>query len=166
MASSSPSKDYETYPARESSVPLTADLGSSTSTLPNSSLSNQGSRKRKTTANTWTHARDAKASEPSRCARRNEKIYYCKYCISPAYSTTVSTTFRHHLLSTHGIELDTNEHPIKKQRDSLIKDAFAKAGVANTVRQSVNEEVTLRAAVNRKAALEALVQLVTVRNLV
>ena len=37
--------------------------------------------------------------------------------------------------------------------------------MANTVKQPVNEAVTLRAAVNRKAALEALVQLVTVRNL-
>jgi hypothetical protein len=70
-----------------------------------------------------------------------------------------------HLLNTHGIELDTNEHPIKKQRGSLIKDAFAKAGAVNTTKQSVKEEVTLRAAVNQKAALEALVQLVTVRNL-
>jgi hAT family C-terminal dimerisation region len=165
MTSSSSPKDYDAYRTRELSAPSTVDLAPTTSTIPNSSLSNQGSRKRKTTANTWTHAREPRSSEPARCARRNEKIYYCKYCVDPTYSTTVSTTFRYHLLSIHGIELEASEHPIKKQRNSLIKDAFAKAGVVNIVKESAKEEVTLRAAVNRKAALEALVQLITVRNL-
>lgn len=54
---------------------------------------------------------------------------------------------------------------IKKQRDSLIQDALAKAGEAHAVRQSIRQEETLTTAVNWKAALEALVQLVTVRNL-
>ncbi|OBS17625.1 hypothetical protein FPOA_11942 [Fusarium poae] len=66
-------------------------------------------RKRKTTANTWAHAREPLNSEPSRCGRKNEKIYYCMHCI-------------------HGIELEAHEHPIKKRRDRLIQDAFAKAG--------------------------------------
>jgi hypothetical protein len=55
-------------------------------------------RKRKTTVNTWAHAREPLISEPSRCGRKNEKIYYCMYCASLTYSTTVSTTFRNHLL--------------------------------------------------------------------
>ncbi|KAJ0139804.1 Uncharacterized protein HZ326_17300, partial [Fusarium oxysporum f. sp. albedinis] len=70
-------------------------------------------RKRKTTANTWAHAREPLNSEPSRCGRKNEKIYYCMHCVSPTYSTTVSTTFRNHLLKIHGIELEAHEHPIK-----------------------------------------------------
>lgn len=85
--------------------------------------------------------------------------------INPPYSTTVSTTFRKHLPKSHGIQLEAPDHPIKKQRDSLIQDAFAKAGEAHATKQSVRREETLRTAVNRKAALEALVQLVTVRNL-
>lgn len=87
------------------------------------------------------------------------------HCIDPTYSTTVSTTFRHHLCKVHGIELDSHDHPVKKQRDSLIQDAFAKAGEVSAAKQLMRQEDTLRAAVNRKAALEALVQLVTVRNL-
>ncbi|KKO99132.1 hypothetical protein THAR02_08766 [Trichoderma harzianum] len=79
--------------------------------------------------------------------------------------TTVSTTCRHHLFKIHGIELDAQDHPIKKQRNSLIQDAFAKAGETSSTRHLLKHEETLRAAVNRKAALEALVQLVTVRNL-
>ncbi|ODA78133.1 hypothetical protein RJ55_06737 [Drechmeria coniospora] len=98
-------------------------------------------RKRKPTANTWAHAREPQESEPARCPRKNEKIYYCMHCRDPTYSTTVSTTFRRHLLKIHGIELIAHDHPIKKRRDNLIQDAVA------------------------KAAIEALMQLVTVRNL-
>ncbi|KJZ69425.1 hypothetical protein HIM_11198 [Hirsutella minnesotensis 3608] len=126
---------------------------------------NQRKRKRKTTANTWIHAREPRDSEPARCSRKNEKIYYCMHCPDPPYRTTVSTTFRNHLLKNHGIELQTDEHPIKRQRDTLIQDAFAKAGEMSAAKRSMEQEETLRAAVNRKAAIEALVQLVTVRNL-
>jgi hypothetical protein len=122
-------------------------------------------RKRKTTANTWAHAREPLNSEPSRCGRKNEKIYYCMHCVSPTYSTTVSTTFRNHLLKIHGIELEAHEHPIKKRRDRLIQDAFAKAGEVHAAKQLAKREETLRHAINHKAALEALIQLVTVRNL-
>ena len=137
MAFLPPLKDYDASRTRELSASSTAELGSSTSTLPNPSLSNQGNRKRKTTANTWIHARDPKGSESARCARRNEKIYYCKYYVDPPYSTMVSTTFRYHLLSTHSIKLNANKHPIKKQRDSLIKDAFTKASIINIVKKLV-----------------------------
>ncbi|PCD42766.1 hypothetical protein AU210_005291 [Fusarium oxysporum f. sp. radicis-cucumerinum] len=87
------------------------------------------------------------------------------HCVSPTYSTTVSTTFRNHLLKTHGIELEAHEHPIKKRRDRLIQDAFAKAGEVHAAKQLAKREETLRHAINHKAALEALIQLVTVRNL-
>lgn len=150
----------------ELSVSSTIELYSPTSsTLPNQSSSSRQTRKRKATANTWVHAREPKESEPTRSGRKNEKIYYCKHCTDPTYSTTVSTSFRYHLQTIHGIELETIEHPVKRQRDGLIKDAFAKAGEVNTIKLAVKEEETLSAAVNQKAALEALVQLVTVRNL-
>ncbi|KAJ0126239.1 Uncharacterized protein HZ326_30653, partial [Fusarium oxysporum f. sp. albedinis] len=99
-------------------------------------------RKRKTTANTWAHAREPLNSEPSRCGRKNEKIYYCMHCVSPTYSTTVSTTFRNHLLKIHGIELEAHEHPIKKRRDRLIQDAFAKAGDMHAAKQLAKREET------------------------
>ena len=151
---------------RESSVLSTIELGSSaTSNLPDSSSNSRNTRKRKATAQAWTHAREPQDTEPTRSARKNERIYYCKHCISPAYSTTVSTTFRHHLIKVHSIQLETKEHPIKKQRDSLIKDAFAKAGDIAARKRSVEEEEALRGAINQKAALEALVQLVTMRSL-
>ncbi|KAJ0129027.1 hypothetical protein HZ326_27870, partial [Fusarium oxysporum f. sp. albedinis] len=60
----------------------------------------------------------------------------------------------------HGIELEAHEHPIKKRRDRLIQDAFAKAGDMHAAKQLAKREETLRHAINHKAALEALIQLV------
>ena len=152
----------------ELSVVSTIELGSSAttmSTLRTSPSTGRNLRKRKATANTWAHAREPRDQEPVRSARKNEKYFYCQHCMNPTYSTTVSTTFRNHLFKIHGIELASREHPIKKQRDNLIEDAFAKAGEVGAMKQWVKEEDTLRAAVNQKAAVKALVQLVTVRNL-
>ncbi|KAF4310451.1 ribonuclease H-like protein [Botryosphaeria dothidea] len=119
---------------RASPTLSTVDPGTITSDPPTSSSANRRTRKRKATANTWVHVREPKGSEPVRSARKNEKIYYCKHCEDPTYFTTVSTTFRYRLLNTHGIELEAQEHPLKKQRKSLIKDAFAKAGEIDAVR--------------------------------
>lgn len=115
---------------------------------------------------TWEHTREPQGSEPVRSGKKNERVYYCKYCVNPFYSTLVSTTFRNHLLKEHHIELESAElHPIKKARDSLLKDAFAKAGKINTVRLQQHEEEALKSAINPRAAIEALVQLITVHNL-
>jgi hypothetical protein len=93
-------------------------------------------------------------------------IFYCKYCSSPSYSTYVSTTFRNHLLKTHSVEaVGAEPNSIKKARTSLIKEAFCKAGEMESVKLQRREEQVLRGALKPKAAMEALVQLVTVRNL-
>ncbi|GKU08707.1 unnamed protein product, partial [Fusarium langsethiae] len=149
-------------------VSSSSELPSSASPAPQITSSSNGrtTRKRKTTANIWAHAREPQNLEPARYPRKNEKIYYCMHCIDPTYSTIVSTTFRHHLCKVHGIESNSHDHPVKKQRDSLIQDAFAKAGEVSAAKQLMRQEDTLRAAVNRKAALEALVQLVTAQRLV
>ena len=47
----------------------------------------------------------------------------------------------------------------------MLKDSFAKAGKINTLKLQMHKEEVLRKAVNLKAALEAFVRLVTVRNL-
>ncbi|EJP61990.1 uncharacterized protein BBA_09038 [Beauveria bassiana ARSEF 2860] len=83
---------------------------------PQLAISSSDRPSRKTTANTWAHARDPAGSEPSRCGRKNEKIYYCRHCMDPPYFTSVSTTLRNHLLKIHSIELEAPEHPVKRQR--------------------------------------------------
>ena len=114
---------------------------------------------------TWQHSREPKDDEPKRGGRRNEQIYYCKYCTSTPYSTWVSTTFRNHLSKTHSIKVVIQTHPVKKARTSLLRDVFAKAGQSGVTKLDRQEEQILRNALNPKAILEALVQLVTVRNL-
>lgn len=125
----------------------------------------RSSRKRRTTSSVWAHTREPRSAEPIRCGRKNERIYYCAYCNDLSYSTIVSTTFRHHLLKVHGIELEAELHPIKRQRDNLLQDAFTKARHIAASKQSTEAEQILRGAINQKAAPEALAQLVTVRNL-
>ncbi len=140
---------------------------SETTENPDNLSSIPSKRKRvRTTESTWEHTRKPEGSEPERAGQKKDLVFYCKYCINPSYSTYVSTTFRNHLLKAHSIEVeDSKEHPVKKASTSLLKDAFAKAGHINTVQLQLREEQVLRNAFNRKAAIEALVQLVTVRNL-
>ncbi|PVH93321.1 hypothetical protein DM02DRAFT_501822, partial [Periconia macrospinosa] len=109
-------------------------------------------RKRTTTAEaTWQHTRKPRGSYPERDGPKQELVFYCKYCENSPYSTYVSSTFRNHLLKIHSIEAaGSSLNPIKK---------------AQVVKLQEREEQVLRNALNPKAAMEALVQLVTVRNL-
>jgi hypothetical protein len=69
-------------------------------------------------------------------------------------------------LKTHSIEVVTPiVHLVKKAHTLLLKDIFAKAGQSGITRLDRCEEQVLRNALNPKAIVEALVQLVTVRNL-
>ena len=148
-------------------LPVTSIESSSelTETPPIPSSSSKRKRVR-TTDSTWKHTRKPHGSEPERAGQKKDLVYYCKYYVKPCYSTYVSTTFRNHLLKAHSIEVESAEaHPVKKACSSLLKDAFAKAGQINTVKLQLHEEQVLRNALNPKAAIEALVQLVTVRNL-
>jgi hypothetical protein len=56
-------------------------------------------------------------------------------------------------------------NPIKKARVSLLREAFAKAGQTDSTKLNANEHRILKKALDKVAILEALVQLVTVRNL-
>jgi hypothetical protein len=120
----------------------------------------------RTAQTTWEHIREPKGLEPKCGGKKRDLIYYCKYCTSTPYSAYVSTTFRNHLLKTHSIDVVTQSvHPVKKVRTSLLRDIFAKAGQSGITRLDGHEEQVLRNALNPKAVVEALVQLVTIRNL-
>ncbi|RKK64692.1 hypothetical protein BFJ69_g16609 [Fusarium oxysporum] len=68
---------------------------------------------------------------------------------------------------THtGLEAAGSEpNSTKKVRTSLIKESFNKAGEIEVAKLQEKEEQVLRNVLNPKAAMETLVQLVTVRNL-
>ncbi|KAJ3454605.1 hypothetical protein MRS44_013205 [Fusarium solani] len=157
---------------REPSIAATVETASEVPdgrSLPSveSSASTTPKRKRITTADaTWQHTRKPQGSEPERAGPKQDLVFYCKYCSNPPYSTYVSTTFRNHLLKIHSVEAAGSEpNSTKKARTSLIKEAFNKAGEIEVAKLQEKEEQVLRNALNPKAAMEALVQLVTVRNL-
>ncbi|KAJ3542076.1 hypothetical protein NM208_g2342 [Fusarium decemcellulare] len=132
-----------------------------------SSASTTSKRKRITiTDATWQYTRKPQGSEPERVGPKQDVVFCCKYCSNPLYSTYVSTTFRNHLLKIHLVEAAGSEpNSAKKARTSLIKEAFNKAGEIEVAKLQEREEQVLRNTLNPKATMEALVQLVTVRNL-
>ena len=128
--------------------------------------SNPSRKRARTAKDTWEHTRKPEDSEPERRGNKNNLMLYCKYCTNPSYSTYVSTTFRNHLFKVHSIEADRSSvHPIKKARVSLLREAFAKASYNDTIILNTNEQQILGNAFDKVAVIEALVQLVTVRNL-
>jgi hypothetical protein len=130
------------------------------------SFTSQSKKRSRTAESTWEHTRKFQNFEPERAGRKKDLIYYCKYCVESLYFTYVSITFRSHLSRVHSIEVvNSRIHPVKKARASLFKDAFAKAGSIDIVKLELQEEQIFRNALNPKAVIEALVQLVTVRNL-
>jgi hypothetical protein len=112
---------------------------------------------------TWEHTQEPQDLEPKHGGKKKELIYYCKYCTSILYSIFVSITFQNHLLKNHLIEaVSQTVHLVKKARTSLLRDVFAKAGQSGVMKPNRREEQVLRSALNPKAIVEALVQLVTV----
>ena len=129
-------------------------------------LSTPSQKRSRTAESTWEHTRKPQDSEPERAGKRKNLIYYCKYCSTPPYSTYVSTTFRLHLTRVHSIEVESSRiHPVKRARTSLLREAFAKAGKIDSVKLNGTERQILHNALDKTAVIEALVQLVTVRNL-
>jgi hypothetical protein len=92
---------------------------------------------------TWQHSQEPKGDEPKYEGRRNEQIYYCKYCTSISYSTWALTTFRNHLSKTHSIEIVIQTYPVKKAHISLLRDVFAKAGQSGVTKLDRQEEQIL-----------------------
>lgn len=157
---------------RESSVVATTESASHGTEASESAPSTQSStsinpkRKRVTTTeSTWQHARKPRGSDPKRAWPDKNLFFYCKYCENPPYSTYVSTTFRNHLLKTHSVEAAGSDlNSTKKACTNPLKEIFNKAGEIEVIKLQEKEEHVLRNAINSKAAIEALVQLVIVRN--
>jgi hypothetical protein len=157
--------DSITSSERELSIDMPVE-DHSESTESSSSLLTPTISRSRTAQTTWEHTREPKGLEPKRGGKKRDLIYYCKYCTSTPYSAYVSTTFRNHLLKTHSIDVVTQSvHPVKKAYMSLLRDVFTKAGQSDITRLDGHEEQVLRNALNLKAVVEALVQLVTVQNL-
>ena len=135
--------------------------------LPSAGPTNSTSkRKRITTAEaTWEHTRRPRDSEPERGWPKQDLVFYCKYCNSPPYYTYVSTTLRNHVLKVHSVEAASAEpNSTKKACTNLLKEAFNKAWQIEVAKLQERVEHVLRNALNPKGAMEAVLQLVIVRN--
>lgn len=75
------------------------------------------------------------------------------------------TSVRAHLDKKHGIEIQGGEIRAKRLREERLSNILNSLQASRQVNREAQEERTLRAAINRDAFNEALVQLITLRNL-
>jgi hypothetical protein len=84
----------------DSSLSVVQSLAPSDAISANVSTATTGTKSRTALA-TWAHTRTPKGDEPA--IRGSSKILYCKYC--ETYSSPVTTNFRSHLRTKHGIHV-------------------------------------------------------------
>jgi len=111
---------------------------------------------------TWAHARTAILDEPELSGRN--RILYCIHCPSESpYSSHITTNFRRHLQSKHGIlveELPSSlESTITEKLSQLYIQAKA-SGNTDDIKAQVFQDCLDQDLIN-----EALVSLIVVRNL-
>jgi len=75
------------------------------------------------------------------------------------------TSVRAHLAKKHGIEIQAGEIRAKRLREERLSNILSNLQASRQANREAQEERTLRAAINRDAFNEALVQLITMRNL-
>ena len=127
----------------------------------NASTSQPPCKKRKLTAtSTWSLSRDPLPHEHSRDGRN--KIWYCSMC---EWDSASLISARAHLGKRHGIQVQVGEVGAKRLRQERFTNIINTLGDSKQVEREEQEEKILREAINRKAFNEALVQLITIRNL-
>ena len=102
---------------------------------------------------TWAHAREARGQEPVFQAGR--RLLYCIHC--DTYSSSVTTNFRSHLRSKHGIhitEVRPAEVAVAEKLQALYRSAKSE-GTAKSLQQEVLEDE-----LDRDVILEALTALI------
>ena len=118
-------------------------------------------KKRKLTAtSTWALSREPLPHEAIRDGKN--KIWYCSMC---EWDTPSLTSARAHLGKKHGIEVKAGEVKAKKLRQERLTNIMNKLVAPKQVEYEEQEEKILRGAINHEAFNEALIQLITLRNL-
>ena len=107
----------------------------------------------------WEESRDPHGNEPARNAHK-QRIFYCKKC---TFKQTAYNRIREHLL-THGIRIAAQPSEKKVVVEGSIEGLFGKQKAREEGR-NIEQEKYLKAAVNKKAYNEALIQLIARRGL-
>ena len=119
------------------------------------------SKKRKVRAtSTWTYYRKPKENEDI-FSKGGQRLWYCKECIGRPYSTAITTNARRHLMSDHHIYVEEEESTTKKLRQQALETAFAYTEEKQLQHLTAQQESVLRAAINRGAFYESLINFIT-----
>ena len=141
------------------------DRNPDSSQFPNNSFT-KAKRKRSIAAiSTWDHARPPKTGEAERSSNGRDKLWWCSYCANPTYSCASTTTARNHLRKTHNIVVQVEESKAKQLRSERFKNIFNKVELTQETKRQAEEKRILKKSLHSKAFHEALVQLITLRNL-
>lgn len=120
------------------------------------------SRKRTPTATeTWPNARKPKDGEPEKQGKN--RIFYCKYCSDPPYSTFASNSFRAHLNSKHGIKVESTPGPVQSATLDQLQQLYIRA-MSTGQTQQLDVQV-LQKVLDKDVIDEALVTMIVVGNL-
>lgn len=126
------------------------DSSSFAPSITQDSIETASKKSRKRSAiETWAHTREPKDGEPER--RGKNLIFYCKYCSDPPYSATASNSFRYHLKTIHGVEVE-----------STLGSVQSATSTGQT--QQLDVQV-LQKVLDKDVIDEALVTLIVVRDL-
>jgi hypothetical protein len=126
------------------------DSSSFAPSITQDSIETASKKSRKRSAiETWAHTREPKDGEPERPGKN--LIFYCKYCLDPPYSATASNSFRYHLKTIHGVEVE-----------STLGSVQSTTSTGQT--QQLDVQV-LQKVLDKDVIDEALVTLIVVRDL-
>jgi hypothetical protein len=114
---------------------------------------------RPTRSNVYDHCRDLKPQEPARDSQ-NRILYYCKYCDWAKISTT---NFRSHLLKQHQISCQKDPSNCTNASIQQLLELYANLKVQQGTKPLDDE--LLKAAINKAAIKQCLIDLVVVRSL-
>ena len=148
--------------SRAGSPSFQAPIPSATTSSFFSSSTAQHRKRKQTATTTWEHSKKVKMEEIRRDKTGN-RIWICAYCSS--YETGALTTARLHLKSRHNIIVDSAVPKAEAARQKKLNEVFTLAEQKQQTRLKEREEKVLQDAINNKAFIQALLQLIIVHSL-
>lgn len=113
---------------------------------------------------TWSFSRKPSSTEPTHDTK-GHRIWYCKYKQCSNYRAISTTNARAHLRKIHGITILEAQSIVKRATAERLKGLFERQGLQAEDIRKKSQERALTEVLNKQLFLDALVQLICVRNL-
>lgn len=141
-----------------------SQVSAAASSSPRTSDSSSSKRKRRITrSNIWLYCREGKEEDREAIHHGSGLYYYCKLC-SKRYTNSESAWV--HLKSTYGIQKpEEKKLAVASAADSPLKRSFAATPSKMSAQKERVAQQRMGDVINRERFNEALVRLITVRNL-